>query len=136
MRKKILIVEDEPEVRATLVDQIRSFGYDAAGAADAETALAMLRGGETIDLVITDMRLPGMNGIDLLGEIKRAGLAVPVVLLTGHCSVETFLHSQSRGAYEYVNKPVRATELKRIIGTAVAPPPSAFVERAEPDPDR
>ncbi len=121
-KRKILIVEDEPDVLKTLADQVRSFGYDVVEVLDAESALPVIRGGGVVDLVITDMHLPGMNGIDLLGEIKRAAPAVPVIMLTGHCSVESFIRTKSRGVYEYINKPVQAAELRRIIGTAIAGP--------------
>jgi DNA-binding NtrC family response regulator len=119
----ILIVDDEPEVLATLADLVRAFGYDVIEASDAESALPVIRGGRSLDLVITDLRLPGMNGVDLLAEIKRALPAVPVIMLTGHCSVESFIQTQSRGVYEYINKPVRAAELRRIIQMAIASPP-------------
>lgn len=123
MRKAtILIVEDDPDVLATLADQVRSFGYDVREAPDAESALLVLRSAETIDLVITDMQLPGMSGIDLIGEVQRALPAVPVIMLTGHCSVESFIETQNRGVFEYINKPVRAAELRRIIRTAMTSP--------------
>lgn len=119
MRKRtILIVDDEPDVLKTLRDQVCSFGYDVREAPDAESALLVLRSGDPIDLVITDMRLPGMSGIDLLGEVRREASVVPVIMLTGHGSIESYIQTQSRGVFEYINKPVRAAELKRIIGTA------------------
>jgi DNA-binding NtrC family response regulator len=121
MRKAtILIVEDDAGVLATLADRVRSFGYDVSEAPDAESALILLRGTDAIDLVITDMQLPGMSGVDLLEEVKRILPAMPVIMLTGHCSVESFIETQSRGVFEYVNKPVRAAELRRIIETAMS----------------
>lgn len=120
MRKRtILIVDDEPDVLKTLREQVRSFGYDVREAPDAESALLVLKSGDLIDLVITDMCLPRMSGIDLLGEVKRAERAVPVILLTGHGTIESYIQTQSRGVFEYINKPVRASELKRIIGSAL-----------------
>jgi two-component system response regulator GlrR len=124
MRKRtLLLVEDEPDVLAYLADEIRSFGYDVIEAPDAESSLQIFQG-EAVDLVITDMNLPGMNGIELLGEVKRAAPAVPVIMLTGHCSVESFIQTKSRGVFEYVSKPVRREELRRIIGSALAKPPA------------
>jgi DNA-binding NtrC family response regulator len=120
MRKRtILIVDDEPAVLETLRDQICSFGYDVREAPDAESALQVLRSGKPIDLVITDMCLPRMSGVDLLGEVQRAERAVPVIILTGHGTIESYIRTQSRGVFEYINKPVRAAELKRIIGSAL-----------------
>jgi DNA-binding NtrC family response regulator len=119
-KRTILIVDDEPDVLSYLADEVRSFGYDVIEAPDAESALTKLRGGEAVDLVMTDMNLPGMSGIELIDEIKRASPAVPVIMLTGHCSVESFIKTQSQGVFEYVSKPVPSEELKRIIGTALA----------------
>lgn len=121
-KAKILIVDDEPGVLATLKDLVRSFGYEALGAGDAETALALLHGGLTVDLVITDLGLPGMDGVGLLKEVKRAVPSVPVIMLTGRGSVETFLRTQSGGVFEYIDKPVRAAELRRILQAAIVPP--------------
>jgi two-component system response regulator GlrR len=122
-KARILIVDDEPDVLALLAELVRSFGHDAIAAPDAEAALSVVRRGEAVDVVITDLRLPGMNGIDLLSEIKRAIPSVPVIMLTAHCSVESFIQTQSRGIFEYINKPVRAAELRRIVQAAIASPP-------------
>ena len=123
MRKKtILVVEDDSDVMAFLVEDIRSFGYDVVEAPDAETALSMFQEAKAIDLVITDMHLPGMSGIDLLGEVKRASQAVPVIMLTGHSSIESYVQTISSGVFEYINKPVQAEELERIIKAALTQP--------------
>ncbi len=131
-KKTILLVEDEPIVLEFLADNIRSFGYDVIEAPDAESALSMLQEGKAVDLVVTDMNLPGMSGIELLGEVKRACPAVPVILMTGHCSIESFIQTKSRGVFAYINKPVEAEELERIIAMALTQP-SAGTEDVPPD---
>ena len=119
LKKRVLIVDDEPDVLGVLAEIVDSFGYDVAARADAESALAFVRSGQPVDLVLTDLSLPGMSGLDLLTEIKRLLPCVPVIMLTAHGSVETFIQTQSRGIFEYVNKPVRAAELRRILEVAM-----------------
>jgi DNA-binding NtrC family response regulator len=116
---KILIVDDEPGVLNVLADIVGVLGFSVIAVPDAESALSVVKGGENIALVITDLSLPGMNGSDLLAEIKRAMPAVPVIVLTAHGSVESFIQTQSRGMYEYINKPVQAAELRRIVLSAM-----------------
>ncbi|MFZ0212021.1 MAG: sigma-54 dependent transcriptional regulator [Candidatus Acidiferrales bacterium] len=110
----ILIVEDEPKMRRLLELNLGEEGFSTHAAADAETGLKIL-GREKIDLVVTDLKLPGMNGLDFLQAIKRADAALPVVIMTAHGSVETAVEAMKVGASDYVLKPFSLAEMVVVI---------------------
>ncbi len=118
--RTILLVDDEPEVLSTLRDTLESFGYRVIPEPDAESALSELREQNEIDLVVTDLWLPGLSGIEFIAELKKILPKVPVIMLTAHGSVESYFRARSYGVFEYVNKPVRAKELDRIVEAALA----------------
>jgi two-component system response regulator PilR (NtrC family) len=78
-----------------------------------------VRDGAEVDLVITDYRMPVMDGLEFLILLKQILPAVPVIMLTAYGAVETYLKSLSLGVFEYVNKPVKAKELGRIVKAAL-----------------
>jgi DNA-binding NtrC family response regulator len=117
--KTILLVDDEPDLLRTLAEMLDESGYLIIPKPDAESALALIREGTQIDLVITDLRMPGMSGAELIKILRQTQPSVPVIMLTGHGSVETYLKSMSNGVFEYVNKPIRTGELRRIVKTAL-----------------
>jgi DNA-binding NtrC family response regulator len=119
MMKTILVVDDEPDLLNTLAETLGRAGYKVIPKPDAESALAVVREGTKIDLVITDIRMPGMSGSEFVTVLKQALPSVPVIMLTAYGSVETYLTSMSSGAFEYVNKPVKAAELRRIVKAAL-----------------
>ena len=115
----ILLVDDEPDILKTLEDLLGQSGYTIVSKLDAESALSVIREGMQIDLVITDLRMPGMSGSELTTILRKMLPSVPIIMLTGHGSVETYLKSMSSGVFEYVNKPVQVRELRRIVKTAL-----------------
>ena len=117
--KTILLVDDEPEVLSILAETLRSFGYKVIPKPSAESALSIIGEGNMLDLVITDLRMPGMDGSEFIRVLKRQSPSVPVILLTGHGSVESYVQTRSDGVFEYVNKPVRAKELRLIVNAAL-----------------
>jgi DNA-binding NtrC family response regulator len=117
--KTILLVDDEPELLSILAETLHSFGYNVIPKLDAESALSVIGEGNMIDLVITDLRMPGMDGSEFTRVLKRLLPSVPVILLTGHGSVESYVQTRSDGVFEYVNKPVRAKELRLIVKAAL-----------------
>jgi DNA-binding NtrC family response regulator len=110
----ILIVEDEPKMQRLLELNLKEEGYDTHSAADAEAGLNILRQ-ERIDLVLTDLKLPGMNGLEFLQAVKRTNAAIPVVLVTAYGSVETAVEAMKAGASDYVLKPFSMEEIKLIL---------------------
>jgi DNA-binding NtrC family response regulator len=110
----ILIVEDEAKMRRLLELNLGEEGFATHAAADAESGLKIL-GSEKIDLVITDYRLPGMNGLEFLQAIKRANAELPVVMMTAYGSVESAVEAMKFGASDYVLKPFSLAEMVLVI---------------------
>src|SRR5579871_4876026 len=110
----ILIVEDEAKMRRLLELNLGEDGFATHSAGDAETGLKLLRE-NTVDLVLTDLKLPGMNGLEFLQTIKRQNAALPVVVMTAFGSVETAVEAMKAGASDYVLKPFSLTEMRMVI---------------------
>src|SRR5437762_432935 len=110
----ILIVEDEAKMRRLLELNLGEDGFKTFSAEDAETGLKLLRE-NSIDLVLTDLKLPGMNGLEFLQTIKRQNAAIPVVVMTAFGSVETAVEAMKAGASDYVLKPFSLSEMRMVI---------------------
>src|ERR1700675_48328 len=110
----ILIVEDEAKMRRLLELNLGGDGFTTLSAGDAETGVK-LRGENNVDLVVTDLKLPGMNGLEFLQSIKRQNAALPVVVMTAFGSVETAVDAMKAGASDYVLKPFSLTEMRMVI---------------------
>ena len=110
----ILIVEDEAKMRRLLELNLGEDGFTTLSAGDAETGLKLLRE-NSIDLVLTDLKLPGINGLEFLQSIKHQNAALPVVVMTAFGSVETAVESMKAGASDYVLKPFSLTEMRMVI---------------------
>jgi len=110
----LLIVEDEPKMLRLLELNFTQEGYATQTASDAESGLKILRQ-ERIDLVLTDLKLPGMNGLEFLHMAKQANASIPVVVMTAYGTVETAVEAMKAGASDYVLKPFSLEEVKLII---------------------
>jgi DNA-binding NtrC family response regulator len=110
----ILIVEDEAKMRRLLELNLGEQGFTTHAAADAEAGLKLL-GLEKIDLVVTDFRLPGMNGLEFLQAIKRVNASLPVVMMTAYGSVESAVEAMKLGASDYVLKPFSLEEMTLVV---------------------
>ncbi len=110
----ILIVEDEPKMLRLLELNLAEEGYATLAAPDAETGLKLLRQ-EKVDLVLTDLKLPHMDGLEFLQSVKRSNTQIPVILMTAYGTVETAIDAMKAGASDYVLKPFSMEEIKLII---------------------
>ena len=124
--KTVLLVDDDQELLKSLGAVLDRIGHRVIAKSGAQAALSDLREGAPVDLVIADYCMPEIDGMEFLIQLKRMLPKVPVIMLTGYGAVETYLKALSIGAFEYVNKPVKPTELDRIIQAALA---SAAQER-------
>src|SRR3984957_6439868 len=107
----ILIIEDEAKMRRLLELNLGEDGFKTLSAGDAETGLKLLAS-ETVDLVLTDLKLPGMSGLEFLQAAKRQDGALPIVVMTAFGSVETAVEAMKAGASDYVLKPFSLAEMR------------------------
>ena len=110
----ILIVEDEPRMRRLLEISLGEDGHSVNAVEDAETGLKAL-GRNDIELVLTDLKLPGMSGLEFLHEARRIGAGVPMIVMTAYGSVETAVEAIKAGASDYVLKPFTMAEMKLVV---------------------
>ena len=119
MNERLLIVEDEETLCESLKRVLAKEGYVVHTAGDAEAALRIFGEG-AYDLVITDIILPGITGIELLRKIKERLPEQIVIITTAYASLETAVEALRTGAYDYVVKPVMHEEIKQIVRNALA----------------
>ncbi|MGB4520640.1 MAG: response regulator, partial [Candidatus Omnitrophota bacterium] len=112
--RHILIVDDEPLVRRSLSELLALSGYVVSSAGDGKEALEMLKTYHA-DVVITDIKMPQMDGIQLLKQIKNTSSDTPVILMTSYGSIENAVEAMKDGAYDYVTKPIVDDEIKIMI---------------------
>ena len=110
----ILVVDDEEILRADLSRLLEEEGYTVVGAKHGEQALDILQDTH-IDLILTDIRMPGMSGLDLLKKVRKNYGEIAVIILTGYGEIESYIEAMSIGAVEYVSKPFKVNELKFIV---------------------
>jgi len=117
--KRILIVDDEPSIRKVLAAHLKKFGYDVETAEDGPAAVARLEA-ELFHLVVSDLRMPGMDGMALLAWVLERCPGLPVILITAHGTVDTAVEAIKRGAFDYVTKPFDKDELQAVIAKALS----------------
>jgi DNA-binding NtrC family response regulator len=110
----VLIVEDEAKMRRLLELNLGDDGFTTLSAEDAESGMKLLRD-NTVDLVLTDLKLPGINGLEFLQAVKRQNSALPVVVMTAFGTVETAVEAMKAGASDYVLKPFSLTEIRMVV---------------------
>jgi len=111
---KILVVDDEESARVALAKILTHDGYDVSLAGNGLEALDFLRNRD-VELIITDINMPGMNGLAFLRELNRSHPQSNVIMLTAYGEVESYLEAMNLGAFEYINKPVKYEDLKKVI---------------------
>jgi DNA-binding NtrC family response regulator len=117
---KILLVDDELPFVSTVAKRLSRMGFEVAVAHDGEDALRSLHDDPDIDVVVLDIRMPVMDGLQALAELKRRGSSTPVIILTGHGTVELAIKGMKLGAFDYLTKPCELETLVRRVEQAVA----------------
>ncbi|MBI5631936.1 MAG: response regulator [Nitrospirae bacterium] len=120
MPERILIVEDEDTLCASLQRVFRRDGYEADIADSAETAFGILENNR-YDLIITDIILPGISGIELISRYKEQNPGQKVIIMTAYASLQTAVDALRVGASDFIVKPVMHDELKRMVKKALSP---------------
>lgn len=118
MTAKILVIDDEKLIRWTLNDVLRREGYDVLTAECGETGLEIVEG-ERPDLIILDLRLPGMDGMEVLERVKEIAPDAVVIILTAYGSPASALQAIKLGAHEYLHKPFELEETREAVRMAL-----------------
>jgi DNA-binding NtrC family response regulator len=118
MKFNILVVDDEKNIREGLGEYLRIDGYDVTLAEDGKQGIQKIDRGD-IDLVITDLRMPGLSGSELLKYTNSHYPSIPVIVLTGHGTVEDAVDAMRNGAYDFITKPVNLDHLSILVKRAL-----------------
>jgi two-component system response regulator AtoC len=117
-KKQVLIVDDEPNLRRILQAQLTRDGYDVLTAEDGEQGLHLL-GEHHIDLIVTDLKMPKIDGMQLLREALREQPDLPVVMITAHGTVDTAVEALKLGAFDYLTKPFDKDDVRQVVAKAL-----------------
>lgn len=118
MSKSILIVEDEEVLRQSLAELLVDEGYQVHQASDGKEAYDFILA-QPVDLILTDIRMPNMDGIELMGKLQQTAPQTPVIILTAYGTVESAVAAMRSGAHDYLLKPVNFDEVLLKIERAV-----------------
>ena len=110
---KVLIVDDERAIRNSLGEILGDEGYEVETAEDGAVALQKVEK-EKFDVIFCDIKMPGMDGIEVLGKLTEMGIDAAVVMISGHADIDTAVECIKRGAFDFVQKPL---DLNRILIT-------------------
>lgn len=116
--KKILIVDDDPQMRYALAEAIKRLGYDVVLSDNGKDALVNLKN-QDFSLVITDMKMPGMNGLELLKEIRHISSKIPVLVITAFGTIENAVNTMKEGAVDYLLKPFSFDVIKKAVDSII-----------------
>src|SRR5437870_11971179 len=117
-KARILVVDDDATMREALRDTLGAEGYGVLAVDNAIHAIAELERQET-DLVLADLTLPRVSGLELLDSVRRQWPGIEVIVITGQGSIETAVDAIKRGAYHYVTKPFTPDEILHLVGQAL-----------------
>jgi DNA-binding NtrC family response regulator len=116
---RILIVDDEEELVSALVERLTLRGFQAKGVTTGAEALAYLKDA-TCDVVLLDVKMPGIGGLEVIKDIKEIQPSLEVILLTGHSSEKDAEIGMTLGAFDYIMKPAKIDDLLRVLRSAGA----------------
>lgn len=133
--KTILLVDDDPGLLQCIAGILKRFHYAVITAENAMKALSAVAAGGDPDLAIVDYQLPEMNGLELVKMLKHARPTLPVIVLTGNGSLETYCAAGALGVDKYVLKPIRARELGQLVAEMLheSPPDNTVTPTADYD---
>jgi DNA-binding NtrC family response regulator len=117
-RPQILVVDDEANMRKILGAMLAQVGYDVMAAGDGAEALEVLAA-HHIDVVVTDLRMPRLDGMGLLQKLRLASPTLPVIIITAHGTIEAAVQALKHGAFDFITKPFETIELRQVVAKAV-----------------
>ena len=119
MKKRIFIVDDEPKIGELFVNVLNRDGYDARAFVSPQALLDLVDQDQGPDLILTDLMMPEMNGIELIECLHSREKTLPVIIMTAHSSIQTAVDAMRIGAFHYLQKPVNLEEMRSLIGKAL-----------------
>jgi DNA-binding NtrC family response regulator len=119
MKIRVLLVDDEASFIEYLGKRLAARGLEVAMAGSGEQAIQAVQAGE-LDVVVLDVKMPGLSGVETLRELKRLRPSLPVIMLTGHASIESGVEGMKLGAFDYLVKPCDIEVLTKAIHEACA----------------
>jgi DNA-binding NtrC family response regulator len=135
---RVLIVDDEANMRRVLSALVRRDGFETVEAQNGLVALEMLDEAD-IDAILTDLKMPHMNGLELLAEVRRRSRGIPVIVLTAHGTIGSAVEALKRGAFDFLTKPFEPDEIRQVVTKAIATRKLEEAEifaEADEDPDQ
>ena len=116
MSARVLVIEDEEKLRRVIELQLKGAGYEVAQAGTAEDGARLA---DTADVILTDLRLPGMNGLQFLAKLREQNLYTPVIVMTAYGTVETAVEAMKAGAADFLEKPFSLEHLLARVAKAL-----------------
>ena len=120
-KKTIYVVDDDPKIGDLFATVLRRDGYDASSFVSPVAMLEALDADAAPDLILTDLMMPDMSGIELLEALRERGLTLPVIVMTAHSSVQTAVEAMRLGAFHYLQKPVNLEEMRALLAQSARP---------------
>ena len=118
-KKRVFVVDDDPKIGELFAKVLSRDGYATQGFTAASAALQAIDDGTVPDIVLTDLMMPDISGMQLIEELTKRGLAIPVIVMTAHSSVQTAVEAMRMGAFHYLQKPVNLEEMRALLSKAL-----------------
>ncbi|WP_412062729.1 sigma-54-dependent transcriptional regulator [Rubrivirga sp. IMCC45206] len=118
-QKRIFVVDDDPKIGELFAKVLTRDGYATQGFTSAEPLLQAIDDGKTPDLVLTDLMMPDVSGMELIETLRERGITIPVIVMTAHSSVQTAVEAMRLGAFHYLQKPVNLEEMRALLAKAL-----------------
>ncbi len=117
-RTRVLVIEDDEHMRGSLQESLTRRGFDIVACPDGPSGLARCQD-ETFDVILCDLKMPGMSGVEVCARLGDIAYAAPIVVITAYGSVETAVEAMRNGAYDYITKPFKGDQLQAVIEKAI-----------------
>ncbi|MGB3543900.1 sigma-54-dependent transcriptional regulator [Rubrivirga sp.] len=118
-QKRIYVVDDDPKIGELFAKVLGRDGYSTKGFTSVGPLLQAIEDGEVPDLVLTDLMMPDVSGMELIGQLREQGITIPVIVMTAHSSVQTAVEAMRLGAFHYLQKPVNLEEMRALLAKAL-----------------
>ncbi len=115
---RILVVDDHAAARESVADVLRHAGYEVECSASAVEALPIL-GRKRFDVVVTDLQMPGMDGLEFIRQMSQRRLRVQVLMITAHATISSAVEAMRHGAFDYLEKPFDVIQLEALVARAI-----------------